>query len=227
MSAEADPWSIEEFTASLTSAAPATVKAYRSDLDAFVDWAGRLGLEAPAAVTRTVLRRYVAHLTTRGLARRSIARKASSVRRYFGWLARTGRLPADPSAGLSVPGGSGRLPRVLRDDEITAVLDDPPATTSDDSPAIRCRDDAVLELLYGSGLRVSEVCGLRPDRPRPRTAPGHGVGEGLQAARRAPQRAGLRRPCAVVRPRTARTGHRRLTGRRGVPEPPRQPPRTA
>jgi site-specific recombinase XerC len=84
------------------------------------------------------------------------------VRRYFGWLARTGRLPADPSVGLSVSGGSGRLPRVLRDDEITAVLDDPPATTSHDSPAIRSRDDAVLELLYGSGLRVSEVCGLRP-----------------------------------------------------------------
>lgn len=162
VSAEADPWSIEEFAASLTSAAPATVKAYRSDLHAFVDWACRLGVETPAAVTRTVLRRYVAHLTTRGLARRSIARKASSIRRYFGWLARTGRLPADPSAGLSVPGGSGRLPRVLRDDEITTVLDDPPATTAEDPPAIRCRDDAVLELLYGSGLRVSELCGLKP-----------------------------------------------------------------
>jgi site-specific recombinase XerD len=159
---EADPWSLAEFVASLTSAAPATVKAYRSDLVAFVDWAGRLEVESPEAVTRTVLRRYVAHLTTRGLARRSIARKASSVRRYFAWLARVGRLPADPSAGLSVSGGSGRLPRVLHDDEITAVLDDPPASTADDPPAIRCRDDAVLELLYGSGLRVSEVCGLRP-----------------------------------------------------------------
>ena len=84
------------------------------------------------------------------------------MRRYFAWLARVGRLPADPSAGLSVSGGSGRLPRVLHDDEITAVLDDPPASTADDPPAIRCRDDAVLELLYGSGLRVSEVCGLRP-----------------------------------------------------------------
>jgi integrase/recombinase XerC len=160
--ATADPWSLDAFVASLTSAAPATVKAYRSDLDGFVDWASRMGLDEPAGVTRTVLRRYVAHLTTRGLARRSIARKASSVRRYFAWSVRTGRLPADPSAGLSVPGGSGRLPRVLRDDEITAVLDDPPATTADDSPAIRSRDDAVLELLYGSGLRVSELCALRP-----------------------------------------------------------------
>jgi len=155
-------WALDEFTASLTSAAPATVRAYRSDLDGFVDWAARLGIEQPSRVERTMLRRYVAHLTTRGLARRSIARKASSLRRYFAWAARSGRVPTDPAAGLSVPGGSGRLPRVLRDDEVTAVLDDPPATTADDPPAVRSRDDAVLELLYGSGLRVSEVCGLRP-----------------------------------------------------------------
>ncbi len=108
------------------------------------------------------LRRYVAHLTTRGLARRTVARKASSLRRYFTWQVRTGRLEADPAAGLSVSGGSGRLPRVLRDDEITTVLDDPPAAVADDPPSVRSRDDAVLELLYGSGLRVSEVCGLRP-----------------------------------------------------------------
>ncbi len=163
MACAADDWELAAFAASLTSASPATVKAYRGDVEAFVEWVGRSGLTAPAAVTRTTLRRYVAHLATRGLARRSISRKASSLRRYFGWLARTGRLAADPSAGLSVPTASGRLPRVLRDDEITTVLDDPPATTANDPPAIRSRDDAVLELLYGSGLRVSEVCGLRPD----------------------------------------------------------------
>ena len=153
---------LEGFAASLTSAAPATVRAYRSDLEAFSAWASRLDIDEPSAVTRTLLRRYVAHLTTRGLARRSIARKASSLRRYFAWLHRRGHLPVDPAAGLSAPSGTGRLPRVLRDDEITAVLDDPPATVAEDPPAIRSRDDAVLELLYGSGLRVSEVCGLRP-----------------------------------------------------------------
>jgi integrase/recombinase XerC len=161
--AEDDPWALVPFESSLTSVAPATVKAYRSDLAGFVEWAGRLGLDGPSGIRRTTLRRYVANLTTRGLARRTVARKASALRRYFGWLARTGRLGSDPSTGLSVPGGSGRLPRVLRDDELTTVLDDPPSTTADDPPAVRCRDDAVLELLYGSGLRVSEVCGLRPD----------------------------------------------------------------
>lgn len=163
MASDSDPWSLDAFCSSLTSVSAATVRAYRSDLDAFVVWCERAELTAPGGVTRTTLRRYVGSLATRQYARRTIARKASALRRYFGWLTRTGVLTVDPSTGLSAPGGSGRLPRVLRDDELTAVLDDPPGTTADDSPAIRSRDDAVLELLYGSGLRVSELCGLRPE----------------------------------------------------------------
>jgi site-specific recombinase XerD len=163
VASDSDPWSFDAFLASLTSVSPATIRAYRSDLDAFVLWCERAELLGPAQVTRTTLRRYVGSLATRSYARRTIARKASSLRRYFGWLTRTGLLAGDPSAGLSAPGGSGRLPRVLRDDELTAVLDDPPGTTANDSPAIRSRDDAVLELLYGSGLRVSELCALRPE----------------------------------------------------------------
>lgn len=163
VSRDVDPWSLDEFQASLTSVSPATLRAYRSDLDAFVDWASRLELDRPDLVTRTVLRRYIGHLTSRAYARRTIARKASSLRRYFAWLTRSGVIDADPAAGLSAPGSSGRLPRVLRDDELVQVLDAPPGTTADDPPAIRSRDDAVLELLYGSGLRVSELCGLRPE----------------------------------------------------------------
>ena len=157
-----DLWSLDAFCGSLTSVSEATVRAYRSDLRAFIEWCERAGLLEPARITRTALRRYIASLATREYARRSIARKASALRRYFGWAVRTGVLATDPSVGLSAPGGTGRLPRVLRDDELTAVLDDPPGTTAQDPPAIRSRDDAVLELLYGSGLRVSELCGLRP-----------------------------------------------------------------
>ena len=162
MHTDSDAWALGEFAASLTGAAPATVRAYRTDLEAFVTWAERMPLAGPDEVTRTVLRRYLAHLGTRRYARRTVARKASAVRRYFAWSARTGRLAADPAAGLSAPGGSGRLPRVLRDDELDTLLDQPPATVDTDPPAVRSRDDAVLELLYGSGLRVSELCGLRP-----------------------------------------------------------------
>ncbi|MET0147574.1 MAG: tyrosine recombinase XerC [Acidimicrobiales bacterium] len=165
-------WDLDEFTTSLTALAPASVTAYRRDLDAFVEWAGRLGLEDPTAVDRRALRRYVAFLTTRGYARRTIARHVASLRRYFDWLRRRGRIEIDPSARLSAPGHDGRLPRVLRRDEIEALLDDGPPPTDDPvEAALAQRDRAVLEILYGSGLRVAEACGLRPvdiDLPRQR-----------------------------------------------------------
>ena len=153
-------WDLEGFARTLTSASAATVRAYRSDLEAFVEWAERGALEGPAAVDRRTLRRYLSWLQTRRYARRSIARKASALRRYFAWLVRTGRLADDPAAGLSAPSGGGRLPRVLRADELDALLDTPPATVAQDEGPVRWRDDAVLELLYGSGLRVAELCGL-------------------------------------------------------------------
>jgi integrase/recombinase XerC len=156
------PWYCDEFARSLTAVSPATVAAYRSDLDGFAEWAARLGLDGPERVDRLTLRRYLAHLTTRHYARRSIARKASALRRYFAWLRRTGRVEIDPSLGLSAPKGDGRLPRVLRADELSTLLDKPPL--ADPVPGVLARDNAVLELLYGCGLRVSELCGLDLDR---------------------------------------------------------------
>jgi site-specific recombinase XerD len=155
------PWAIDDFAASLTAAAPTTVVAYRRDIESFVTWAERAGIDEPAAVQRITLRRYLAALSTKRRSKRTIARAAASLRRYFGWLQRTGVLTADPTAGLSAPRGERRLPHVLRADELQVLLDDPPARVDADSASVRLRDDAVLELLYGSGLRVSELCGLR------------------------------------------------------------------
>jgi integrase/recombinase XerC len=152
-------WRIEGFTRSLTGVAPSTVEAYERDVRSFVTWAGRLGATGPDDVERTTLRRYLAYMATRGLARRTIARRASALRRYFGWLLRTGAITADPSVGLSAPRGDGRLPRVLRPDELRALLDEPRPGANGDGPA-GLRDDAVLEVLYGSGLRVAELCAL-------------------------------------------------------------------
>lgn len=156
-------WHEQEFLSSLSSVAPRTLDAYRSDLTGFIAWAAEQGAGDAAAVDRLLLRRYVAHLATHRYARRSVARKASTLRRYFRWATRIGLLPVDPASGLSAPRGDGRLPRVLRQDELNVLLDEPPRTLDDDPPAVRSRDDAVLEVLYGSGLRVGELCGLGLD----------------------------------------------------------------
>ncbi len=157
-------WLLEEFAASLVSVSPNTLRAYRADLVLFTEWAGGEGLSGPEVVDRRVLRRYIASLSASRYARSSIARKASTLRRYFGWLTRRGWLAVDPSRGLPTVGGiEKRLPRILRDDELDALLDNPPPVVSRDDEGVRLRDDAVLELLYGSGLRVAELCALRQE----------------------------------------------------------------
>ena len=151
-------WQVDEFARSLTSAAPSTVAAYTADVAQFSAWAGRAGIPGPEGVERLILRRYLAYLTTRRYARRTIARKAASLRRYFGWLRRTGVLVTDPSSRLSAPKGEARLPHVLKAPELEALLGAGRAAPD----AVGLRDTAVVELLYGSGLRVAELCGLRP-----------------------------------------------------------------
>jgi integrase/recombinase XerC len=163
-------WDLDGFLGSLTAAAPATVTAYRGDLVDFTRWAATVGVEGPEAVDRRFLRRYLVELADRPAAPRTIARRTSAVRRYFRWLARTGRLPTDPSISLRAPRGTGRLPRVLHDDQLHQLLDAPAvperataATSPEDdgrARARRLRDDSVCEVLYGSGLRVAELCAL-------------------------------------------------------------------
>jgi site-specific recombinase XerD len=154
-------WHLDDFVRSLTASSPNTVAAYRRDLEGFVAWAERAGIEGPDDVDRLTLRRYLADLGTRQYAKRSVARKAAALRRYFGWLVRSGQLPTDPSATLRAPAGDSRLPRVLDGAELARLLEPPP---SDDEPAWRThRDDALVEILYGSGLRVGELCGLDLD----------------------------------------------------------------
>jgi site-specific recombinase XerD len=155
-------WRVDEFVLSLTAASDNTRVAYRRDVESFVEWCGRGGLDGPGTVDRRLLRRYLSFQHTLGRRRKTIARQATSLRRYFGWLTRTGALETDPSIGVSVPSDAGRLPRVLRGDELTTLLDEPPAVVEADAEWVRLRDDVVLELLYGSGLRVSELCGLSP-----------------------------------------------------------------
>jgi integrase/recombinase XerC len=150
---------LDGFVRSLAGQSPATRRAYEGDVVAFLAWLERAGVRDPSGVDRLLLRRYLAYLTTRRYARRTIARKASALRCYFAWLRRTGVIASDPSRRLSAPAGEARLPRVLSAAELDELLDGGGAA-DDSDPARRLRDDALLELLYGSGLRVAEACGI-------------------------------------------------------------------
>jgi integrase/recombinase XerC len=157
-------WNVDAFSRSLGGLSPETVRAYNGDIRAFVEWADRGGVTGPADADRLLLRRYLAFLSTRRYARTTMARKAAALRCYFSWSARTGAVAVDPARRLTAPSGGARLPRVLDRSELMAILDGPGsgAGTGDGTgaDATRARDDAVLELLYGCGLRVAELCGL-------------------------------------------------------------------
>jgi len=156
-------WQVERYL-DATALAPSTLAVYRRDLSDLVQWCATRGIDDPGAIERADLRRYLASLRDRRLAPATIARKIAALRRYFGWSLHHDVVGVDPTVGLSAPSGSNRLPRVLRADELNQILDDPSSASIESDAAVVARDDAVLELLYGSGLRVSELCGLDVDQ---------------------------------------------------------------
>jgi site-specific recombinase XerD len=135
---------------------PHTVAAYRRDATQFLGFAGRAGVTDPAAVEPLLLRRFLALQRTRGLAASSIARKGAALRALFRFLARRGLVTEDPAAGLGVPRGPRKLPVVLKARQVDRLLAGPRPVDP-----IGLRDRAVLELLYATGIRVGELCGLR------------------------------------------------------------------
>jgi tyrosine recombinase XerC len=148
---------VEEFLRHLAlerRLSPRTVEAYGSDLRGVADFLARSGGSLGRA-THPQLRRWLAHLVTRGFARSSIARKAAAVRSFYRFAVRRGLLDADPSTVLASPKLPVRLPSVLKASEAAALVASPEA---EDPWAVR--DRAVLELLYATGLRVSELCAL-------------------------------------------------------------------
>ena len=156
-------WSLDVWLDSLSRVAPSTRAVYERDMRALVRWFESAGLSGPDKVTRRDLRMYLSELHSSGYARRTTARKASVIRRYFGWACRTNQLVTDPSAALSAPRGTATLPTVLSAAELDSLFEGSTAAqaTAAAEPEIELRDRAIVELLYGSGLRVSELCGLR------------------------------------------------------------------
>lgn len=139
-----------------------TVAAYRSDLAQFFSFCDHYGVGSLDGVSRKVMRRFLAHLDTLGYARRSVARKATAVRAFFADAARRGVIATNPASGLATPKRPRSLPRAIPSGTLADMLD----AVTGDSPLER-RDRALLELLYGTGLRVSELASLKlGDLPR-------------------------------------------------------------
>ncbi|MCW2777390.1 MAG: recombinase XerC [Frankiales bacterium] len=137
---------------------PHTVRAYEGDLRSLLRHAARLGVTEPSGLDLAVLRSWLARLRTGGAARTSLARRGSTARVFTAWTARTGLAPVDAGLALASPKGHRPLPDVLRPDEAVRLVEQ----TDGEDPA-ELRDRAVLELLYATGVRVGELCGLDLD----------------------------------------------------------------
>lgn len=134
-----------------------TVAAYRRDLTGYLGWLGDRGLTAPTDVSTEHITEYVRE-AGRDLAPSSQARLLSSVRGFHRFLTEEGHTVADASRDLLPPKQADRLPKALRIDQVSALLD---ATAGDDPQSLR--DRALLELLYATGARVSEAVDLNVD----------------------------------------------------------------
>ncbi len=153
---------VEEFARYLSAErgrSPHTVAAYRGDVSSLLAHAARRGRERPDQLDLDDLRSWLARLRAGGLASATVARRASSARVFTAWAHRTGRLANDVGARLSVPRVSRPLPSLLTPDQAGDVLDGL-AARADDGDPVALRDRALVELLYASGIRVAELCGL-------------------------------------------------------------------
>ena len=134
-----------------------TVAAYRRDLASYVDFLAARGIDDAADVTAVEVSEFVRQLTA-GRATSSVARHVASVRTFHQFALDEALTTTNPAADVSPPRLGQRLPKALTIDQVTRMLEAPDRDTPDG-----LRDAALLELLYGTGARVSEVCGLDVD----------------------------------------------------------------
>jgi integrase/recombinase XerC len=149
---------IQNFLRSLQqrNASPNTILAYTKDLNSFVEYIGEV---KPANADHVRIRGYLSHLYDKGLGKTSVARHLAAVRSLYRWMAREGMVKQNPASLVSTPKLPKKLPRVPTMEEINTVLD----ADMPENAAFPERDSVILELLYGCGLRNSELIGINLD----------------------------------------------------------------
>jgi tyrosine recombinase XerC len=135
---------------------PNTIKAYRKDLGQFVDSAG---VSHPREVTMLTVRSFLAEVLGSGASRRSLARKLSSVRMFLKYLADRGEIDGNPAASIRTPRFRRKLPNFLDQEQAKRFVEQP----AQERGKLSLRDSAILELMYSSGMRVSELVSLDTD----------------------------------------------------------------
>jgi integrase/recombinase XerC len=152
-----------------------TRRAYLTDVRSFLEFAATAGVDTPGRLDLSLIRAWLSELTASGLSRNTVSRKATVVRVLLAWLHRTGRIEADPGDRLSLPRTTRSLPGVLRVDQAAELMraagEEVDRTASPASDPVRdqesriphalaLRDHALLETLYATGARVSELVGI-------------------------------------------------------------------
>jgi len=156
-----------------------TIVAYRDDLESFVAFLCDDYFTTPresldlGGIDNLTIRAYLAHLARRKLARSSVARHLSALRTFFKYLMREGVVPANPARGVATPKREKHLPAVMQPPDVALLLEQPDLETP-----LGLRDRAFLELMYASGLRISELTGIDLDdlELRARLVKVHGKG---------------------------------------------------
>ena len=144
-----------DYLEGLRAASPHTIRAYQGDLRDFLAFLEEEGLPLDRA-DRIEMRRYLARLRQRGLSPATLGRKVASLKAFFRFLREEGTLKTDPASALRAPRKARRLPRLLTEEEVTRLLEIPLRRDF-----FGIRDRAILEVLYSTGVRVSELTRMR------------------------------------------------------------------
>ncbi|HWH30327.1 MAG TPA: tyrosine-type recombinase/integrase [Mycobacteriales bacterium] len=192
-----------------------TVRAYVGDVSSLLGHAAASGVADPADLDLAVLRGWLAAQRAAGAARATLARRGAAARTFTAWASRTGLVASDPGPMLGTPRAVRALPDVLRQDEAARLLDAVDGSSPED-----LRDRLVLELLYATGIRVGELCGLDVDDVDRERRVVRVLGKGAKERSvpfGVPAEQALEVWLAHGRPRwaTARSGPALLLGRRG------------
>ena len=137
-----------------------TVRAYIGDLDSFIEHLNRNGVEAPEDIALSHIRSWLATQQVRGGARTTLSRRAVAIRLFTKWAAKRGYIPADIGATLATPKPHRTLPGVLTQGDAVTAIDSMATRAAEFDTPTSIRDVAIIELLYATGARVSEICGL-------------------------------------------------------------------